>query len=187
MLPEIWMYISALVSNWASLIWGTSLIFEVGGLVLRKNQYRAVSDWLDQFVAEETRVSVLRTFLVIGLLIAGFNAWDEQYRTALNNQAANARGSRIYDTVTEQTFLCGDIQGSKAEFCINPDTGAKVPRPTGGYPAHDLSREQMFHLNAGFASAARLFAVGTGKTSEPTCWVTIHAAADNHEFAILVE
>jgi hypothetical protein len=85
MFAEIWTYIVALLSNWASLIWGTSLIVEVGGLMLRKKQYLAVSDWLDQYVVvEETRVMVLRTLLVVGLLIAGFNAWDEQYQLAIS-------------------------------------------------------------------------------------------------------
>lgn len=84
MLAELWTYIVALISNWASLIWGTSLIFEVGGLVLRKTQYLVISDWLDRnVVAEETRVTVLRTLLVVGLLIAGFNAWTEQYQIAI--------------------------------------------------------------------------------------------------------
>ena len=86
MFADIWTYIIALISSWASLIWGTSLIFEVGGLVLRKNQYLAVSDWLDRYVvAEETRVTLLRMLLVVGLLIAGFNAWDEQYQTAIKS------------------------------------------------------------------------------------------------------
>ncbi len=85
MFADIWMYIVALLSNWASLIWGTSLIFDVGGLVLRKNQYLSISNWLDQYIVEETRVVVLRTLLVVGLLIAGFNAWDEQYQTAIKS------------------------------------------------------------------------------------------------------
>ena len=37
MFTEIYTYVVALVSNWAALIWGTSLIFDVGGLVLRQN------------------------------------------------------------------------------------------------------------------------------------------------------
>jgi hypothetical protein len=87
MLAEIWTYLVALVVNWAALIWGTCLIFDVGGLVLRKGQYTAILDWLDQYVTENTRVVVLRTLLVVGLLIAGFNAWDEQYQVAINPSA----------------------------------------------------------------------------------------------------
>jgi len=84
MRAEIWTYIVALVVNWAALIWGTCLIFDVAVLVLRSRQHTAILDWLEQYVREDTRVVVLRTLLVVGLLVAGFNAWDEQYQIALN-------------------------------------------------------------------------------------------------------
>lgn len=117
MLAEIWAYIVALLSNWASLVWGASLIVDVGGLVLRKTQYLAISGWLDQHVAkEETRVSVLRTLLVIGLLIAGFNAWDEQYQIAMSKSPEATVQSEIHKQVDPLKEQVKQLEPLKSEI-----------------------------------------------------------------------
>jgi hypothetical protein len=117
MLAEIWTYTVALLSNWASLIWGTSLIFDVGGLVLRKNQYLSISNWLDQYVAEEIRVTVLRTLLVIGLLIASFNAWDEQYHLV---QSGLSSGDNLWQALTDRQVetITNEIKGKTHSYRI---------------------------------------------------------------------
>lgn len=111
MFTEIYTYVVALVSNWAALIWGTSLIFDVGGLVLRKNQYLAFSERLDWYVAEETRVTVLRTLLVIGLLLAGFNAWNEQYQLAISKSP-----DTLATQVSEQNRTIRDLNSKVASL-----------------------------------------------------------------------
>jgi hypothetical protein len=134
MLAEIWTYICALLSNWASLIWGTSLIFDVGGLVLRKTQYLAVGQWLDEYIAENTRVAVLRTLLVLGLLIAGFNAWDEQYRIAISKspQALSEEVSKLQgqlNSVRDEIWIPltnDEVAGLTASLRAAHIGGAKV-------------------------------------------------------------
>jgi hypothetical protein len=84
MLSELRVYAWDLISNWAGLFWAGSLILDVVSFVLKKSQILAISDWLDQWMVEETRLRMLRTVLIAGLLIAGFLAWDEQYQIAIS-------------------------------------------------------------------------------------------------------
>jgi hypothetical protein len=83
MLSDVWVYSWALLDNWAGYIWGALLISDVGGLALRRAQIDAIGDWLDQHVASERkRIPVVRFFLVLALIIAGFNAWRDEYQKA---------------------------------------------------------------------------------------------------------
>jgi len=94
--------------------------------VLRKKQYLAFSERLDGYVAEETRVTVLRTVLVIGLLIAGFNAWDEQYQVA-RKVALAPKESAGEVSITFAELSNKSVQNGARYWCTDCDGASMFP------------------------------------------------------------
>jgi hypothetical protein len=98
MLADIVVYLWAVISNWAGLIWAALFVTDLAGLMLRKAEYSALSDWLDKHVVpEDIRVPIVRTLLIIGLFIASFIAWDDQYHVAIGKspEAIESRMSQL--------------------------------------------------------------------------------------------
>jgi hypothetical protein len=80
---HLWVYIPALISNWAGLFWAVTLIPDVGNLALRTSQ----KEWFAQHferVNPDMFFSAVRVLFVFGLFLAGYFAWDEQYQIAIS-------------------------------------------------------------------------------------------------------
>ena len=74
-------YVWALVSQWASLFWAVTLVPDVLKLALRPAQQEGMARYFEG-VKPETFFSVVRVLFVVGLFVAGFFAWDEEYQIA---------------------------------------------------------------------------------------------------------
>src|ERR1035437_556692 len=80
---ELRHYLYELASNWATLFWVAMLLPDGLGLVLRKYHMDTLLRCLDRAMGGETRrVFVFRSLFVVGVVIAGFLAWKDQYEVA---------------------------------------------------------------------------------------------------------
>jgi hypothetical protein len=82
MLAEFWLYIRSLLSNWFTWFAVLTAIPEAASWLMTKALAEKVAARLDQWVSPETRQRSWRILSVMGLMFAGFVAWDEQYRVA---------------------------------------------------------------------------------------------------------
>jgi hypothetical protein len=83
MLREICVYLWALVCNGAGIIWGAELAWLLVTLMLSQEQYLKVTNFLDRYIEEASRLLWSRRLLFAAVIVAGFLAWNDQYQIAI--------------------------------------------------------------------------------------------------------
>src|SRR5581483_1493626 len=83
MLHEIWLYLCAVVGKWFTGYWFLTGIPEAASYVVSGDLMpRCISAFVEK-ISPNTRQEICRLLFIVGFLIAGFLAWDDQYRIAI--------------------------------------------------------------------------------------------------------
>jgi hypothetical protein len=82
MIGDFLTYIEGVMVAWFTGYWFLTAIPEALSYVVPSASAERVQARLDQWVSVETRQYFYRALFIVGVFIAGFVAWDEQYQAA---------------------------------------------------------------------------------------------------------
>jgi hypothetical protein len=160
LISDVYSYFSAIFWTVAGLVWSFELALSIVGFVIKKKEYLAVSDWLDQWIEEDRRVAVFRFVLVVTFIIAGFQAWQSTKQTADKFQS-QLKQSEDKEKIRPATALAPqDIIKIHEFFRSTQLSYGKIVRPCtvritaseGNGPLRDLLVQLIAHAESSWIS-----------------------------------
>ena len=82
-MADFWLYIRAVISNWFAGFWFLTAVPELLSCLAPEAWIGRVSRWADQRIKRDARRKIYTFVALLGIFVASFVAWDEQYQSAI--------------------------------------------------------------------------------------------------------
>lgn len=114
MIAHFWVYIETVIGVWFTGYWFITGLPEALSYVMPSAMAEGATARLDQWVSPGTRQRFYRGIFLIGIFIAGFIAWDEQY------QIATSKSASLQPPITGTADVPANVNKLKIEADVTP-------------------------------------------------------------------